>query len=202
MKSQTDISHYCHANPVRSMDLNGMFDTEDEVMWFSFHNDINGSATQRQDGSYELYDPNTRFTYYHNADGMLHTEIPEVSVSAVRPTQGETTTVLDHIANGLTTADEWTNDVVRPIASGGILLIPIISLTNSGYTLYYDEDIYGNKAGNEDYMLSAIDIATAGFGKVKYINEAISIGANVIGKVASIRTIQKTIGNESEKNVK
>ena len=163
--------HYCHANPVRLMDLNGMFDTEDEVMWFSFHNDINGPATQRQDGSYELYDPNTRFTYYHDADGMLHTEIPEVSVSAVRPTQGKTTTVLDHIANGLATADELTNDVARPIISGGILLNPIISLANSSHTLYYDEDIYGNKADDEDYMLSAIDIATVGIGKVKWLKE-------------------------------
>ena len=67
-----------------------MFDTEDEVTWFSFHNDINGPAIQRQNGSYELYDPNTRFSYYHDEDGMLHTEIPEVSVSVIRPTQGET----------------------------------------------------------------------------------------------------------------
>ena len=192
MKSQTDISHYCHANPVRSMDLNGMFDTEDEVMWFSFHNDINGSATKRQDGSYELYDPNTRFTYYHNADGMLHTEIPEVSVSAVRPTQGKTTTVLDHIANGLTTADELTNDVARPIISGGILLNPIISLANSSHTLYYDEDIYGNKADDEDYMLSAIDIATVGIGKVKWLKEpskeVIKKGAKYLSWYTAIKT--------------
>ena len=191
--------HYCHANPVRLVDLNGMFDTEDEVMWFSFHNDINGPATQRQDGSYELYDPNTRFTYYHDEDGVLHTEIPEVSVSVVHPAQVESPTLFDHIANGLTTADEWTNDVVRPIASGGILFIPIISLTNSVYTLYFDEDIYGNEAKPEDYALSASGVTTYALGKLP-LPAPLKIVVTIVDWGGTVVSAYNTIDTEYDRN--
>ena len=54
-----------------------------------------------------------------------------------------------------------------PWAKGLALLVSPISLYNSGKTLATGEDIYGNKAEIDDYMLSAIDIATFGVGVSK-----------------------------------
>ena len=54
-----------------------------------------------------------------------------------------------------------------PYAKGLSLLIPSVSLTNSGKTLATGEDIYGNKAENKDKLLSVIDFITFGVGSSK-----------------------------------
>ncbi len=191
--------HYCHANPVRLMDLNGMFDTEDEAVFFMFINDLNARTCHRPDGSLEIYDGNTRFTYYHDLDGMLHTEIPEVSVSAVRPAQVESPTLLDHIANGLATADECTNDVARPVISGLVLFNPLLGTFNSAYTIFMGEDIYGNEAGFRDYVFSALDFVTLGAGSFA-VTTASTIAIKIADWACTAYTVVNTIDLEMKRN--
>ncbi len=193
--------HYCHANPVRLMDLNGMFDTEDEAVFFMFINDLNARTCHRPDGSLEIYDGNTRFTYYHDLDGMLHTEIPEVSVSAVRPAQVESPTLLDHIANGLATADECTNDVARPVISGLVLFNPLLGTFNSAYTIFMGEDIYGNKASTTDYLISSVDILTLGMGRFSCL-EPVKNMIDMTGFLCSSYSFVNTVNLEYGKNDK
>ena len=199
MKSQTDISHYCHANPVRLMDLNGMFDTEDEVTWFSFHNDINGSTTQRQDGSYELYDPNTRFTYYHDEDGMLHTDIPEVKVECQRISKYEDSNIFETVAHTLAKSDDVFNDVARPVIQGVVLYNPLLGTFNSGYTI---KDIYGNQASTTDYMVSSADILTLGMCRFSCLKEMVKNMIDMTSFLCSTYSVVNTMELEYGKNDK
>ena len=200
MKSQTDISHYCHANPARLMDLNGMFDTEDEVMWFSFHNDINGPTIQRQNGSYELYDQNTRFTYYHDADGVLHTDIPEVKVECQRISKHKDPNVFETVTHTLATSDDIFNDVARPVIQGFVLCNPILGTFNSGYTIIMGKDIYGNEADVIDYTFSIVDFATLGVGRMCIQKELIKSVLQRVNSASSKGTILKTILTELGRN--
>ena len=202
MKSQTDISHYCHVNLVRLMDLNGMFDTEDEVMWFSFHNDINGPTTQRQDGSYELYDPNTRFTYYHDADGMLHTDIPEVKVECQRISKHKDPNVFETVTHTLATSDDLFNDVARPFIQGAVLYNPLLGTFNSGYTIIMGEDIYGNEADDIDYLFSSVDILTLGMGKFSCLEEPVKNMIEMTNFFCFLYSFGNTIEIEYEKEDK
>ena len=202
MKSRTDISHYCHANPVRLVDLNGMFDTEDEVMWFSFHNDINGPATQRQDGSYELYDPNTRFTYYHDEDGMLHTDIPEVKVECQRISKHKNPNIFETVAHTLAKSDDVFNDVARPVIQGVVLYNPLLGTFNSGYTIITGKDIYGNQASTTDYMVSSADILTLGMCRFSCLKEMVKNMIDMTSFLCSTYSVVNTMELEYGKNDK
>ena len=180
------------------MDLNGMFDTEDEVVWFSFHNDINGPTTQRQDGSYELYDPNTRFTYYHDADGMLHTEIPEVKVECQRISIYEDSNIFETVTHTIAESDDFFNDVAGPVIQGFVLFNPLLGTFNSGYTIFTGEDIYGNEAGYRDYFLSAVDLITLGTGKF-VVTTAKTIAIKIVDFVCTAYTVTNTINLEMKK---
>ena len=201
MKLQTDILHYCHTNPIQLMDLNGMFDTEDEVMWFSFHNDINGPATQRQDGSYELYDPDTRFSYYHDADGVLHTDIPEVKVERQRISKHEDSNIFETVTHTLATSDDLFNDVARPFIQGFVLCNPLLGTFNSGYTIITGEDIYGNDAGFRDYVFSSIDFITFGAGSFT-VKATTKFALNFVDFACSLYTAFNTTVLELYKNDK
>ena len=193
--------HYCHANPIRLVDLNGMFDTEDEVMWFSFHNDINGPTTQRQDGSYELYDPNTRFTYYHDADGVLHTDIPEVKVECQRISKYEDSNIFETVTHTLATSDDLFNDVARPFIQGAVLCNPLLGTFNSGYTIFTGKDIYGNEAGFRDYVFSLIDFITLGAGSFT-VKATTKFALNFVDFACSLYTAFNTAVLELYKNDK
>ena len=202
MKSRTDISHYCHANPVRLVDLNGMFDTEDEVMWFSFHNDINGPTTQRQNGSYELYDQNTRFTYYHDADGVLHTDIPEVKVECQRISKHKDPNIFETVTHTLATSDDIFNDVARPVIQGVVLYNPLLGTFNSGYTIITGKDIYGNQASTTDYMVSSADILTLGMCRFSCLKEMVKNMIDMTNFLCSTYSVVNTMELEYGKNDK
>ena len=78
-----------------------------------------------------------------------------------------------------------------PYAKGAALLSSPISLYNSGKTLVTGEDIYGNKAEIDDYMLSAIDIATFGVG-VSKVPKLVKKTNNVVDVLSSFASSIRT----------
>ena len=64
----------------------------------------------------------------------------------------------------------WLDKYVQPVAQGAVLLNPIVGLTNDGFIIFGDQDIYGNEASGFDKGAAIFDAATFGMLKgAKYI---------------------------------
>ena len=95
-------------------------------------------------------------------------------------------------------SEEGEQQRIGPYAKGAVLLIPSVSLTNSGKTLITGRDLYGNKAEAMDYGLSIIDFATFG---ASTCNLPKHIAKNNLGidLGATGYSIFRTIQNEKKK---
>ena len=154
---------YCHNNPIGRIDPNGMFDSEEEAYDFSMKNNIDAMITQREDGTYQLYDVNNHEAIYHDENGNLNTIMECVTVAGKRE---------EHEPCGWIKfwrgADEVADDILCPIISGATSFLPPIGLTNDIYTLN-GRDIFGNETSGLDKSFAGIDLATFGIGKVASI---------------------------------
>ena len=71
---------FCHGNPTNRIDPTGLFDTEDEAFNFGMYNNVTGRITERADGTFEIYDEDSRTTYYHDENSVLCSQLCEIHI--------------------------------------------------------------------------------------------------------------------------
>ena len=163
---------FCHGNPTNRIDPTGLFDTEDEAFNFGMYNNVMGRITERADGTFEIYDEDSRTTYYRDEDGLIHTQLPQTEANA--SIQDRTVSAFERFSNAYVAlaerADSWTNDVMFPVVAGLAQLLPPIGLTNDVMTLK-GEDMFGNETSEFDKSIASIDLFTFGAGKFKLFSK-------------------------------